>query len=97
MALIALVQQSGLATEDARRFTHLLEVYTLGSHRPTRNEDQVVPLEQNRMQVSHRFAHPAFDPVSAGRTTDAPANGKAISIVLELIGEDRENKKGSRP
>ncbi len=97
MALIALVQQSGLATEGARRFPHLLEVYTLGSHRPTRDEDQVVPLTQVGMKVTYGFAHPTFDPVPTRRTADSATHGEAISIVFELIGKNCENEQRSRP
>jgi hypothetical protein len=91
LGLIALVQQSGLVTKGARRFAHLLEVYTVGSHRPTRDEDHVMPRLKLWVQFADRFAHPALDPISAGSAADAPSDGEPVSIVIQSIREDRQN------
>ncbi len=56
----------------------------LGERAP-RDEDDIVPLFQRRVQSAHRFPEPALDLVPPYRFADAPANREAVAILFQTV------------
>lgn len=95
--IVGVAAQTGSLARLTNLCKELLEGDFGVGQRPARDDHHVETLNQDRMQPADRLAQAPLHPIARYRTTDALADGEAISVVSQAIREGYEDDEVRRP